>query len=66
MAGKLQNKHIRRNTFCKLNARVVRSKVIPIVVWTLNQTLEVKPTQHKILAHYERFEVRRVFRPCLD
>ena len=25
-----------------------------------------RPTQHKILAHYKRFEVRRVSRPCLD
>ena len=43
------------------------NRTIEILVSKISKDLcTVKPAQHKMIAHYKRFEVRQVSRPCVD
>ena len=43
------------------------NRTIEMLISKISKDLcTVKPAQHKMIAPYKRFEVRRVSRPCLD
>ena len=43
------------------------TRTVEILIGEISKDLcMVKRNRHKVLAHYKRFEVRRVSRPCLD
>ena len=45
----------------------VQNRTVEILISKISKdSCTVKPTQHKVVAYYKRFEVRRVPRPCLD